>query len=281
MQFDAPETVEALEWMQGFWEPVGGAAAMHRLQPGLPRPRRPQSPFTTGNQTFTVTNPSQIFHIKANNPGLDFGVALPPSRAQGFRGQELHPRGWSYGIPGGVKHPYESWLLVRWLSATKEAAGWFMQQQLRPSPMKEVNEDRSYVEKLPTVWPQLLKAMEKDVAVPITPVDGEIDRILNQLITDVDQRKGAVRDLITQAATDTPARAGHLLGPPGQVGTPRGPPGYSASCRALASPQAPASRKRVTAKSHSATRITTSSSARSHGAGWSRPAPRAARRAPR
>ena len=73
-----------------------------------------------------------------------------------------------------------------------------MQQQLRPSPMKEVNEDRSYVEKLPTVWPQLLKAMEKDVAVPITPVDGEIDRILNQLITDVDQRKGAVRDLLTR-----------------------------------------------------------------------------------
>jgi hypothetical protein len=58
------------------------------------------------------------------------------------------------------------------------------------------------VEKLPQAWPQLLKAMQKDVAVPITPVDGEIDRILTQLMTDVDQKKGAVRDLLTQAATD-------------------------------------------------------------------------------
>ncbi|HEX2327014.1 MAG TPA: extracellular solute-binding protein [Chloroflexota bacterium] len=202
VQFDSPETVEALEWMQGFWEPVGGAAAITAFNQAYPTTAA-QSPFTTGNQTFTVTNPSQIFHIRANNPGLDFGVALPPSGPKDSGGKSFIRGGWSYGIPGGVKHPYESWLLVRWLSATKEAAGWFMQQQLRPSPMKEVNEDRSYVEKLPTVWPQLLKAMEKDVAVPITPVDGEIDRILNQLITDVDQRKGAVRDLLTQAATDT------------------------------------------------------------------------------
>ena len=92
VQFDSPETVEALEWMQNFWEPVGGAAAIAAFSQTYPTTAA-QSPFTTGNQTFTVTNPSQIFHIRANNPGLDFGVALPPSRAQGFRGQELHPRG--------------------------------------------------------------------------------------------------------------------------------------------------------------------------------------------
>ena len=77
-----------------------------------------------------------------------------------------------------------------------------MQQQLRPSPMREVNEDRYYVEKLPVAWPQLLKAMEKDVAVPITPADGEIDRVLGQLMTDVGAKTGAVRDLIRQAAAD-------------------------------------------------------------------------------
>jgi ABC-type glycerol-3-phosphate transport system substrate-binding protein len=201
VQFDGPETVEALEWAQNFWEPVGGAAAITAFNQTYPTTAA-QSPFTTGNQSFTITNPSQIFHVKANNPTLDFGVALPPYGPKDGSGKSYIRGGWGYGVPGGVKHPYESWLLLQWLSATKEAAGWFMQQQLRPSPMKEVNEDKYYLDKLPTVWPQLLAAMQKDVAVPITPVDGEIDRILNQLMTDVDQRKGAVRDLLSQASGD-------------------------------------------------------------------------------
>jgi hypothetical protein len=68
--------------------------------------------------------------------------------------------------------------------------------------MREVNEDRYYTDKLPTAWPQLLKAMQKDVAVPITPVDGEIDKVLGQLMTDVAAKKGSVRDLLRQAAAD-------------------------------------------------------------------------------
>jgi ABC-type glycerol-3-phosphate transport system substrate-binding protein len=199
--FDSPETLEALEWWQGFWEPVGGSAAVATFSQTYPTTAA-QSPFTTGNQSMNITNPSQIFHIKANNPGLDFGVALPPHGPKDAGGKSYIRGGWSYGIPSGVKHAYESWLLVKWLSATKEAAGWFMQQQLRPSPMKEVNEDKYYVEKLPTAWPHLLKAMQKDVAVPITPVDGEIDKVLGQLMTDVDQTKGSLRELVRQAATD-------------------------------------------------------------------------------
>jgi hypothetical protein len=77
-----------------------------------------------------------------------------------------------------------------------------MIQQTRPSPMKEVNEDKFYVDQLPTAWPQLLKAMAKDVAVPITPVDGEIDKVLNQAMADVGAKKGAIRDIVKQAAAD-------------------------------------------------------------------------------
>ncbi len=77
-----------------------------------------------------------------------------------------------------------------------------MIQQLRPSPMKEVNQDKAYFEQLPTAWPQLLKAMEKDVAVPITPSDGEIDKILNQAMSDVAAKRGAIRDVVSQAAAD-------------------------------------------------------------------------------
>ena len=151
VQFDSPETVEALEWMQSFWEPAGRAAitAFNQAYPTTAA----QSPFTTGNQTFTVTNPSQIFHIRANNPGLDFGVALrrPGPRIPGGRAS-------SAGLE--LRHPRRGQAPLRgpgsWCAGSrppKKAAGWFMQQQLRPSPMKEVNEDRSYVEKLPTCGP--------------------------------------------------------------------------------------------------------------------------------
>jgi multiple sugar transport system substrate-binding protein len=202
VQFDTPETVEALEWYQGFWEPIGGAAAVNAFNDQYKGAIAAQQPFTVGTQSIKIQNPSQIFHIKVGNPNNDFGVALPPYGPKDKEGKSYIRGGWGYGVPAGVKHPYESWLLTKWLSATKEAAGWFMIQQTRPSPMKEVNEDKFYVDQLPTAWPQLLKAMAKDVAVPITPVDGEIDKVLNQAMADVGAKKGAIRDIVKQAAAD-------------------------------------------------------------------------------
>jgi hypothetical protein len=68
--------------------------------------------------------------------------------------------------------------------------------------MKEVNEDKFYLDQAPRTWPQLLKAMEKDVAVPITPVDAETDAVLSKAMGDVAEKRGAVRDVVRQAATN-------------------------------------------------------------------------------
>lgn len=202
VQFDTPETVEALEWWNAFYEPIGGAAAVGAFNDKYRGATAAQAPFTVGARSIQIQNPSQIFHIKANNPNIDFGVALPPHGPKDTSGKSYIRGGWAYGAPTGGKHLPEAWLLMKWLSATKEAAGWFMMQQTRPSPMKEVNEDKYYVEKLPTAWPQLLKAMEKDVAVPITPIDGEIDKILGQAMADISGKKGSTRDVVRQAAAD-------------------------------------------------------------------------------
>jgi len=200
--FDAPETVEALEWYQGFWDSIGGFDAANAFNATYPASVAEQAPFTVGTQSIKIQNPSQIFHIKAGNPNIDFGIALPSYGPRDKEGKSYVRGGWSYGLPAGVKHAYESWLLTTWLSATKEAAGWFMIQQTRPSPMKEVNQDKAYLDQLPTAWPQLLRAMDKDVAVPITPSDGDIDKILTQAMSDVAGKKGAIRDLVKQAAAD-------------------------------------------------------------------------------
>jgi multiple sugar transport system substrate-binding protein len=200
--FDGPETVEALQWYQGFWDAIGGAEVVNAFLAQYRGAGAEQAPFTVGTQSIKIQNPSQIFHIKVGNPRIDFGIALPPYGPRDKQGKSFIRGGWGYGIPSGVKHPYESWLLTYWLSATKEAAGWFMVQQLRPSPMKEVNQDKTFLDQLPTAWPQLLKAMEQDIAVPITPSDGEIDKILNQAMNDVAAQKGALRDIVRQAAQD-------------------------------------------------------------------------------
>ena len=200
--FDTAETYEALEWWQNFYEPIGGPAAVGAFDEQYRGATAAQAPFTVGARSMQIQNPSQIFHIKANNPAIDFGVGLPVYGPKDNGGKSFIRGGWGYGIPTGTKHAAEAWLLLKWLSATKEAAGWFMQQQLRPSPMKEVNEDKYYTEKLPTTWPQVLRAMQKDVAVPITPVDGEIDKVLSKLMTDVGTKQGAIRDLVRQAQTD-------------------------------------------------------------------------------
>ena len=201
-QFDSVETYEALEWYQGFYDSIGGQAAVSAFSAQYAGATAAQAPFTVGAQSQQIQNPSQIFHIKANNPAIDFGVAVPVYGPRDKEGKSFIRGGWGYGLPTGGKNAAEGWLLTKWLSATKEAAGWFMQQQLRPSPMKEVNEDKYYHEKLPTTWPQVLKVMQKDVAVPITPVDAEIDKVLGTAMSDIAAKKGAIRDIVRQAQAD-------------------------------------------------------------------------------
>lgn len=199
--FDSAAGAEALQWWSTFYDPVGGRTKVNAFLARYKGVQDAQAPFVTGAQAMKFQNPSQIFHIKAGNPNLDFGVTAPPYGPRDSAGKSFINGGWGYGMPTGVKHAAESWLLIHWLCATTEAAGWFMIQQLRPSPMKAVNQDKAYLDKLPTVWPQLLQVLAKDVAVPITPVDSEIAKILNQTMADMLTNKGSATDLVHQAAT--------------------------------------------------------------------------------
>ena len=55
--------------------------------------------------------------------------------------------------------PHEAWLLLQYLSATEEeAAGWFMQEQVRPSPIKAVNELAGLYNDLPH-WDVIKRAL--------------------------------------------------------------------------------------------------------------------------
>jgi ABC-type glycerol-3-phosphate transport system substrate-binding protein len=199
--FNSAEAIEGLEWMARFYDPIGGRGAVTAWQ--ATQGSTPATvPFVIGTQAMDIQNPSRIGHVKLNAPALDFGIAPPPHSPRAKEGRGYIRGGWGYGVPSGVRHPHESWLLTHWLSATKEAAGWFMQQQLRPSPMKEVNEDKYYVESLGQAWTQMLRGLERDIPFPITPVDAEIDAALDKMVSGVLAGQTPARDGVQGVAQE-------------------------------------------------------------------------------
>jgi ABC-type glycerol-3-phosphate transport system substrate-binding protein len=76
--------------------------------------------------------------------------------------------GWSYGIPANVKHPYESWLLIKFLTTT-ESAKTFAFEQGRPSPVVKFNQDKRYFDKNP-FWNVIGESLNRSVVATPHPL---------------------------------------------------------------------------------------------------------------
>ena len=72
-----------------------------------------------------------------------------------------------------------------------------MQEQVRPSPIKAVNESPAYND-LPH-WDVIKKALASDMLVAQTPAGPEIDILTAQAVTDVYQGKTAPKDAVAFA----------------------------------------------------------------------------------
>jgi ABC-type glycerol-3-phosphate transport system substrate-binding protein len=88
--------------------------------------------------------------------------------------------GWGYTIP--AVHPPEvqeaAYKFAEFLGANELGGCVFVFEQSRPSPVKACNENPAYNETNP-YWDIVLEGLSIDVAVPITPVQGQIADILN------------------------------------------------------------------------------------------------------
>jgi ABC-type glycerol-3-phosphate transport system substrate-binding protein len=177
--FDSPQAYGALDWFLQVLRQNGGKDAVGEFF-GRARKNTHQA-LITAERAMYVTNhslPSNAVLV----PELKYGIGLLPRGSQsGARG--IVRGGWSNGVPTGVPAAHESWLLTQYLSASTEGGGWFMEQQVRPSPIKAVNESPS-LKQLPH-WNVITEALRTDTLAPVTPMDPEIDKLTARAILDV------------------------------------------------------------------------------------------------
>ena len=191
--FDSPQGVASLEFMQRTLQQIGGREA---LDDYFTRNTNVNNSFTSALRSMLLTNHSLPARLAVVAKDLRYGIGtLPRGAPNGAPG--IVRGGWATSIPAGVNAPHEAWLLTQYLSATKEGGGWFMQEQVRPSPIKAVNELPVYND-LPH-WNVIKQALSSDVLMAATPLDTELDILTATAVTEVYQGKTSPKDALTFA----------------------------------------------------------------------------------
>ncbi len=109
---NAPEMVEALQFVADFYEMLGGAEKVNAYQSTFQG--EANNPFLTGlvGMLINVNNATQSY--ARYKPDLDFGAALPPAPAG--KPQITWSGGWSFAIPKGAKNAEAAFEVIRWLT---------------------------------------------------------------------------------------------------------------------------------------------------------------------
>lgn len=183
--FNSPEGLEVLEFMTRHTVEINGGpenvASFYMNTSG----EAAGAPFYVGIEAMAWHNVSVFFHIKNLAPHLNYGVGIMPYNEKNPKasGHGIVEQGWGYVIPTAVpEHKREAaYLFIDWITTKEQAAGWFMFEQMRPSPVKAFNENPAYRDINPN-WNMVLKALETDVSIPISPVHLEIKNIIGQMI---------------------------------------------------------------------------------------------------
>lgn len=143
------------------------------------------APFYTGLEVMAWHNVSVFFHILNLAPELNYGVGIMPynEKNPNAEGHGIVEMGWGYVIPTAVPEEKReaAFLFVDWITTKEQAAGWFMFEQMRPSPVKQFNENPKYWE-INSNWDKVLAALEADVSIPISPVHLEIKSVIAQMV---------------------------------------------------------------------------------------------------
>ncbi len=165
--FFSDEGKETIEWLMRFTNEInGGPETISEFTSST------GGSFPNGQRAMQISGVWHEFIYKQQNPELNIGVGLIPHN-EGAETWLAQIGGWGYSVPAGVKHPYESWLLTKYLT-TSEAGGFnFVFEQQRPSPVREFTLDERYFD-LSDNWPMMIEAMQRTKPITITPVEPEI-----------------------------------------------------------------------------------------------------------
>jgi ABC-type glycerol-3-phosphate transport system substrate-binding protein len=183
--FDTPQVLEALEFALDYTNDVlGGYQAYNDFltSPGI---EEGQNPFMQGKMGILIHQVPAFFLIEQLAPDLEYNVCLYPYNEKRPEGKNKLPgsfAGWGYVIPETLAEEKveAAYLLLEWITAEKDGAGYFLFEQGRPSPVKAFNEDPAYND-INAHWNVVIEALENRVPTRITPVTPQIENILNDL----------------------------------------------------------------------------------------------------
>lgn len=193
--FNSPEGVETLEWMVNFTNTYnGGVENVREFWEGV-RDTNADWPYYTDRVAMWFTNVSAFGHLKTHDADMwndtsKWGVALRPyngnnpnAASHGISGLSF---AWGYVIP--KNQPKEvldaAYTFLQFLGTNESGGCQFLFVQGRPSPVKTCNENSAYYEANP-YWEEVMASLDSDVSIPVTPVQSQINDILNAAVDEV------------------------------------------------------------------------------------------------
>lgn len=184
---NAPEIVEALEFMVKGYDILGGAEKVNAYSSTFQG--EANNPFLTGQVAMLINVNNAITGYTRYAPDMDYKADLAPT--PDGTNKITWSGGWSYAIPRGAKHPEAAFEVIKWLTTegikyqTAGAAAYTHQQGRKyhvpfPAAYMPTNQEliETYVEPIdnPTIKEAVMvgiNAMEVSRARPVSPV-GEV-----------------------------------------------------------------------------------------------------------
>ncbi|MCY4020002.1 MAG: extracellular solute-binding protein [Chloroflexi bacterium] len=188
--FNSPEGIETLEWMVNFTNNINGG--VENVADFFQDTAFAQGdhPWYEDKLAFLRINTSFYGHYNVNDPEgyadtSHWGTMLRPYNGDNPNATHAGTTGynysgaWAYTIP--AVHPPEkqeaAFKFAEFIGVHPLGGCAFLFAQSRPSPVKACNENPAYYEVNPT-WSVVLEGLATDVAVSITPVQGQLAEIL-------------------------------------------------------------------------------------------------------
>jgi ABC-type glycerol-3-phosphate transport system substrate-binding protein len=193
VQLDRPEAVAALEHLVDTTRALGGYPALAQFQKDFGTPH----PLPLGKLAMESRGTPWWFTFKAQQQDLDLGIMLTPA-APGKPVRYGAGDGWAYSVPRASAAREQAWKAAQFFSLEEEGGGAFVMDQLRPSPVKKLNENPLYRQQHPQ-WSTVLEMLGKNEALVWLPVHDAIVKELQPLLNDVRDGKtgpaGASREM--------------------------------------------------------------------------------------
>ena len=118
---DQPRIVDALAWLTGLYDRLGGVRNVFGFQFG--QEQAALDPFVTDRVAMKIDYYSVIPNdLVTYGKNLDYGVAplpMPARELAAGRAPVNMVTGWGYAIPADARHPAAAWALIRFLSSRR------------------------------------------------------------------------------------------------------------------------------------------------------------------